>query len=81
LNRIQVDFVECDISTLVDKVMPKGRLDLVNILDQNILGVIYCPWDRSSLSGCIPGFDMSVQTSWEVCGYSLSPLPLKVPPP
>jgi hypothetical protein len=76
LNGIQIDVIECDVGALVDEVMPEWRLDLFDILHENILGVIDGPHDRSSVTGGIPGFEVLEQALNLVVWYLLSPLPL-----
>jgi hypothetical protein len=57
LNRIQIDVIECDIGALVDEVMPEWRLDLFDVLDENVLGIVDGPHNGSSITGSIPGFE------------------------
>jgi hypothetical protein len=58
LNGIQIDVIERDIGALVDEVMPEWGLDLFDILDENILGVVDGPHDGSSITGGIPSFEV-----------------------
>jgi hypothetical protein len=39
--------------------MPEWRLDLFDILDENILGVVDGPHDGSGITGGIPSFEVS----------------------
>jgi hypothetical protein len=84
LNRIHLDIVVSDIGASIDKIMPKGTLVHLDILDENILGVVESPHDWSRLARVIPGFGNMSEPEWlpwETDRYILSPPPLKVPPP
>jgi hypothetical protein len=57
LNGIQIDVIERDIGALVDEVMPEWRLDLFDILDEDILSIVDGPHNGSCVTGGIPGFE------------------------
>jgi hypothetical protein len=59
LNGVQIDVIGRDIGALVDEVMLEWRLDLFDILDENILGIVDSPHDGSNITGGIPSFEVS----------------------
>jgi hypothetical protein len=56
LDGMQVDVVKCDIRALVNKIVPEGRLGLVNVFHKNIFRIVDCPWNRSGITGIVPGY-------------------------
>jgi hypothetical protein len=56
---MQVDVIEGDIRALVNEVVPEGRLNLVDVLDQYILGIVNGPWDWPSVASCVPSYEKS----------------------